>query len=46
MRFSSNTPMQAGLAAMLEDAPAYLSLSNIMQQKRDYFLSLMQRNTF
>ena len=44
--FSTNTPMQAGLAMMLEDANAYLSLSNIMQQKRDYFLSLMKRTPF
>ncbi len=44
--FSVNTPMQAGLAMMLEDADAYLSLSNIMQQKRDYFLSLMKRTPF
>ena len=41
--FSTNTPMQSGLAMMLEDADAYLSLSNIMQQKRDYFLSLMKK---
>jgi methionine aminotransferase len=44
--FSTNTPMQAGLAMMLEDADAYLSLSNSMQQKRDYFLSLMKRTPF
>jgi methionine aminotransferase len=44
--FSVNTPMQAGLAMMLEDADAYLSLSNIMQQKRDYFLSLMKATPF
>ena len=44
--FSTNTPMQAGLAMMLEDADAYLSLSNIMQQKRDYFFSLMKATPF
>jgi methionine aminotransferase len=44
--FSVNTPMQAGLAMMLENADAYLSLSNIMQQKRDYFLSLMKATPF
>jgi methionine transaminase len=44
--FSTNTPMQAGLAMMLEDATAYLSLSNSMQQKRDYLLSLMQATPF
>ncbi len=44
--FCTNTPMQAGLALMLKDADAYLSLSNIMQQKRDYFLSLMQTTPF
>lgn len=44
--FSTNTPMQAGLALMLEDADAYLSLSTIMQQKRDYLLSLMGATSF
>ena len=40
--FSTNTPMQAGLAIMLEDTEAYLSLSGMMQQKRDYLLSMMK----
>jgi len=44
--FSTNTPMQAGLAMMLEDRDAYLSLSPAMQQKRDYFLSLMKTTPF
>jgi len=44
--FSTNTPMQAGLAMMLEDREAYLSLSRIMQQKRDYLLSLMSATPF
>ena len=44
--FSTSTPMQAGLALMLEDTGAYLSLSSSMQQKRDYLLFLMKNTPF
>ncbi len=44
--FSCNTPAQAGIAAMLENAEAYLSLGNLMQGKRDYLLSLMKETPF
>jgi len=44
--FSCNTPVQVGLAGFLGDKEAYLSLSNMMQQKRDYFISLMKDTRF
>jgi methionine transaminase len=44
--FSCNTPVQVGLAGFLGDKEAYLSLSGMMQQKRDYFISLMKDTRF
>jgi methionine transaminase len=44
--FSCNTPVQVGLAGFLGDKEAYLSLSTMMQQKRDYFISLMKDTRF
>lgn len=44
--FSCNTPVQVGLAGFLGDKEAYLSLSAMMQQKRDYFISLMKDTRF
>jgi methionine aminotransferase len=40
--FSVNTPVQYGLAAYLEDPSVYERLSWFYQQKRDYFLELLQ----
>jgi methionine transaminase len=44
--FSCNTPVQVGLAGFLGNTEAYLSLSTMMQQKRDYFISLMKDTRF
>jgi methionine aminotransferase len=44
--FSCNTPVQAGLAEFLGNKEAYLSLSTMMQQKRDYFITLMKETRF
>lgn len=44
--FSTNTPAQAGLAAYLANADAYLGLKTFFQQKRDYFLDLMKGSPF
>lgn len=44
--FSTNTPMQVGLAEVLKDERSYSSLSNFMQRKRDYFLALMKDTLF
>ena len=44
--FSCHTPSQVALAEFLKDKEAYLSLSGIMQQKRDYFFSLMKETKF
>ena len=44
--FSTNTPMQVGLAEVLKDEQSYSSLNNFMQQKRDYFLALMKDTLF
>lgn len=43
--FSCHTPSQVALAAFLKNKQAYLSLGNEMQQKRDYFQSLMLQET-
>jgi methionine aminotransferase len=40
--FSVNTPVQYGLAAYLEEPSVYESLARFYQQKRDYFLELLQ----
>lgn len=44
--FSVNTPMQHGLAAFLQTPSHYLELPAFYQQKRDYFLQLMQDTRF
>lgn len=44
--FSCFTPAQVALAAFLKQKEAYLSLSSFMQQKRDYFIKLMEPTRF
>jgi methionine aminotransferase len=44
--FCCHTPSQVALADFLKNREAYLSLSGIMQQKRDYFVQLMQDTKF
>jgi methionine aminotransferase len=44
--FSVNTPMQYGLAEFLETPAHYLELPAFYQQKRDYFLELMNGSRF
>jgi methionine aminotransferase len=44
--FTCNTPMQVAIAKFLKDQEAYLSLSGFMQEKRDYFIKLMQDTKF
>lgn len=44
--FTCNTPMQAALANYLSNEDAYLSLGILMQQKRDYFQTLMAETPF
>ena len=44
--FSCHTPSQVALAEFLKNKEAYLSLSGIMQAKRDYFLKLMRDTRF
>lgn len=44
--FSCHTPSQVALADFLTNKEAYLSLSGIMQEKRDYFLKLMLDTRF
>lgn len=44
--FSCHTPSQVALASFLKNKEDYLSLSGIMQQKRDYFLKLMKDTKF
>jgi methionine aminotransferase len=44
--FSCNSPVQFALADYLQNEEAYLSLSNFMQQKRDYFRRLMKQTPF
>ena len=44
--FSCHTPSQVALADFLRNKEAYLSLSGIMQEKRDYFLKLMRNTRF
>ena len=44
--FSSNTPMQAGLADFLQHRDAYLELAPMMQRKRDHFRTLMAGTRF
>jgi len=44
--FTCHTPTQVALANFLANKEAYLSLSSIMQEKRDYFIELMQQTKF
>jgi methionine aminotransferase len=44
--FSVNTPMQYGLSQYLQTPEHYLSLPAFYQQKRDYFLQLMEDTRF
>lgn len=44
--FSCFTPSQVALAEFLKNKDAYLSLSGMMQEKRDYFKKLMQQTRF
>ena len=44
--FSCHTPSQVGLSTFLSNKDSYLSLCTFMQQKRDYFLQLMQSTKF
>ncbi len=44
--FSVNSAVQKGLADYLQDANHYLGLSDFYQEKRDYFLSLIQDSKF
>ncbi|MBA2248885.1 MAG: aminotransferase class I/II-fold pyridoxal phosphate-dependent enzyme [Chitinophagaceae bacterium] len=44
--FTCNTPMQFALADFLKLKENYLGLGQFMQQKRDYFLGLMQQTKF
>lgn len=44
--FSCHTPSQVALAEFLENKEAYLGLGKFMQQKRDYFISLINHTKF
>lgn len=44
--FSVNHPLQKAFATYLKDANHYLKLSNFYQQKRDFFLHLMDGSNF
>lgn len=44
--FTCHTPSQVALAEFLKNKEAYLSLSGFMQQKRDYFTTLMKQTRF
>ncbi|MBM3417149.1 MAG: aminotransferase class I/II-fold pyridoxal phosphate-dependent enzyme [Bacteroidetes bacterium] len=44
--FCCHTPSQVALAEFLKNKEAYLSLSGMMQQKRDYFVQLMKQTKF
>lgn len=44
--FSCFTPAQVALASFMKNKEAYLSLSSIMQEKRDYFKRLMKQTKF
>lgn len=44
--FCCHTPSQVALASFLKNKQAYLELAGIMQQKRDYFSSLMSTTKF
>lgn len=44
--FTCHTPSQVALTAFLKNEDAYLSLGKFLQQKRDYFIELMQQTRF
>ncbi len=44
--FTTNSFVQYALAEYLQNENAYLSLPNLIQQKRDYFLKCMQQTRF
>lgn len=44
--FSCHSPSQVALSTFLKNKDTYASLSAFMQQKRDYFQSLMQQTRF
>lgn len=44
--FACHTPSQVALSSFLENKEAYLGLGSFMQQKRDYFISLMKDTKF
>jgi len=44
--FSCHTPTQVALSEFLKNRDAYISLSSLMQEKRDYFNRLMQDTRF
>lgn len=44
--FCCHTPSQVALADFIKNKEAYLSLSDIMQEKRDYFIKLMKQTKF
>ena len=44
--FSCDTPKQVALAKYIKNEEAYLSLGKFIQQKRDYFRTLMQSTPF
>lgn len=44
--FTCHTPTQVALATFLKNKEAYLSLSSMMQEKRDHFIKLMQQTRF
>lgn len=46
MVFSCNTPIQHALAGYMEDKGNYTGLNAFYQQKRDYFVRLMQGSRF
>ncbi|HEX2845065.1 MAG TPA: methionine aminotransferase [Chitinophagaceae bacterium] len=44
--FACHTPSQVALSSFLENKEAYIGLGSFMQQKRDYFISLMKDTKF
>lgn len=44
--FSTNTPMQTGIAEYLKNPDTYLNLSTLFQNKRDFFRNLLTETRF
>lgn len=44
--FTCNSPMQVALATFIRQPEHYLQLAALMQERRDYFLNLMQASRF